>query len=112
MSEVTQSNTDTESKPTKSKAAKRPAKAKAAKPKTKAAKIAKAAKPRKEKPARESRDDWGTFALKMPIPEREAFHSASGAAGASRFARIVLNAFTNEDEIAFKNAIAEARKLR
>jgi len=84
-------------KPIKSK----PAKAKKAEPKLK-----------KEKPPRESRDGWGTFALKMPVPEREAFHKAAGPAGASRFARTVLVAFANEDEAAFKTALSEARKLR
>ena len=72
----------------------------------------KAAKPKKEQVPRESREGWGTFALKMPVPEREAFHKAAGPAGASRFARTVLVAFANDDEAAFKSAIAEARELR
>ena len=71
-----------------------------------------AAKPKKEKALRESRDGWGTFALKMPVPEREAFHKAAGPASASRFARTVLVAFANEDETAFKTAIKEAREAR
>ncbi len=108
MSEATET-TNVKNNSTKGKTTKKPAKAKAATPK---AKPVKAAKPKKEKAPRESREGWGTFALKLPVHEREAFHSASGAAGASRFARIVLNAFSNEDEAAFKNAIAEARKLR
>jgi len=109
MSEITQNATATESK-TKGKGPKKSAKPKAA-AKTKPAK---AAKPKEKKPkeAREDRSGWGTFALKMPVPEREAFHTASGTAGASRFARIVLNAFSNEDETAFRNAINEAKKLR
>ena len=102
-----QAATDTRS--TKGKTPKKSAKAKTAAPKAKAAK---AAKPTKEKAPRESREGWGTFALKLPVPEREAFHKAAGPAGASRFARTVLVAFANEDESAFKVAIAEARKLR
>ena len=105
---ATQTATATETK-TKGKAPKKTAKAKAAAPKTKPPK---AAKPKKEKPPRESREGWGTFALKMPIPEREAFHKAAGPASASRFARTVLVAFANGDEAAFKNAISEAKKLR
>lgn len=108
MSEVTQHAPTVDGKTTKRKASKKPVKAKT----TAKTKTAKAAKPKGEKTPRESREGWGTFALKLPVPEREAFHSASGAAGASRFARIVLNAFSNEDEAAFKAAIAEARKLR
>jgi len=46
------------------------------------------------------------------VAEREAFHKATGAAGASRFARTILVAFANEDEATFKAALAEARKLR
>jgi len=105
--------TDTESavttKTTTKTAAKKPAKARAATTKTKAPK---AAKPKAEKPSRESREGWGTFALRLPVAERDAFHKAAGPAGASRFARTVLVAFTNDDEAAFKNAIAESRKLR
>lgn len=88
---------------------------KTAKPKVEKAPEIKAARPPREKKARalrESREGWGTFALKMPVPEREAFHKAAGPAGASRFARVVLVAFANEDEAAFKTALAEARKLR
>src|SRR5260221_8154216 len=96
-------------KPTKTKAPKNAAKVKGAAPKAKTPTVA---KPKKEKAPRESREGWGTFALKLPVEEREALHRVSGPAGASRFARIVLVAFANEDEAAFKNAIAEARKLR
>ena len=106
MTETIQ-NTATETKTTKGKAAKKPGKAKAAK-----AKPVTTAKPKKEKAPRESREGWGTFALKLPVAEREAFHKAAGPASASRFARTVLVAFANEDEGAFKSAIAEARKLR
>ena len=70
------------------------------------------AREKKERAPRESREGWGTFALKMPVPEREAFHKAAGPAGASRFARVVLVAFANEDEGAFKAAIKEAREAR
>ena len=111
MSETTQ-NATTETKAAKGKAQKKAAKPKAAAAKAKASKTPKPEKPKKDKAPRESRDGWGTFALKMPVAEREAFHAASGAAGASRFARIVLNAFSNEDEAGFRSAIAEARKLR
>jgi hypothetical protein len=110
MSETAIENaTRTETKRTKGKAPKNRVNAKAAAPK---AKPPKDATPKREKAPRESREGWGTFALKLPVPEREAFHKAAGPAGASRFARTVLVAFANEDEGAFKTAIAEARKLR
>lgn len=112
MSETMIQNAATETKTTKGKLPKKTAKAKAAAPKAKTPKAAKPAKPKKEKPPRESRKGWGTFALRLPVTERDAFHAASGVAGASRFARIILNAFSNDDEVAFKEAIAEARKLR
>ena len=111
MSETTQ-NAAAETKTTKGKVQKKIAKAKAATPKTKPPKAAKPARPKAEKAPRESREGWGTFALRLPVSERDAIHAASGAAGASRFARIVLVAFSNDDEAAFKAAIAEARKLR
>ena len=87
---------------------------KKAAPKTKADTTpeTKAAKPKKERTPREDRSGWGTFALKMPVPEREAFHKATGSANASRFARVVLVAFANEDEAAFKAAVKEAREAR
>ncbi len=69
-------------------------------------------KAKKERAPKVDRSSWKTFAFRWPASESAALHAASGSAGASRFARIVLNAFTNEDEGAFKNAIAEARKLR
>lgn len=72
----------------------------------------KPAKPRKEKAPRESRDGWGTFALKLPVPEREAFHKAAGPASASRFARAVLAAFAAGDDAAFKAIVKEAREQR
>ena len=109
MSETVTQNT-TETTPSKGKTKKKASAKAAAKAKT-----PKAAKPKPEKKAkapRESREGWGTFALKMPISERDALHAASGAAGASRFARVVLVAFSNDDEAAFKAAIAEAKKLR
>jgi hypothetical protein len=107
MNDATQTATAAETKRTKGKPPRKSAKAAAAKTKT-----PKTAKPKKEKAPRESREGWGTFALKMPVPEREAFHNAAGPAGASRFARTVLVAFANDDEAAFKAALAEARKLR
>jgi hypothetical protein len=108
MSETATQNA-TETKVNKGKTQKKAAKAKAAAAKTK---TPKAAKPKKEKAPRENRDGWGTFALRLPVPERDAIHKAAGPAGASRFARTVLVAFANEDETAFKAALAEARKLR
>jgi hypothetical protein len=115
MSETMQSATATETKNTKGKAQKKAARTKAGAPKCKTAKVAKVAKPKPEKTPkapREDRTNWGTFALRLPVAERDAIHAASGAAGASRFARIVLNAFSNDDTAAFEAAIAEARKLR
>jgi hypothetical protein len=111
MSETATQNA-TETKVTKGKAPKKPAKARAAAAKTKPPKAATQKRDKKPKAPRESREGWGTFALKMPVPERELFHRAAGPAGASRFARIVLVAFANEDEATFKAALAEARKLR
>ncbi len=111
MSETTQ-NATTEAKAAKGKAQKKAAKPKAAAANAKTSKTPKAEKPKRDKAPRESRDGWGTFALKMPVAEREAFHAASGAAGASRFARIVLNAFSHDDTAAFEAAIDEAKKLR
>ena len=110
MSETVTQNT-AETAPGKGKTKKK-ASAKAAAPKAKPTKATKPKPEKKPKAPRESRDGWGTFALKMPIAERDALHAASGAAGASRFARIVLVAFANDDEAAFKAAIAEAKNLR
>jgi hypothetical protein len=102
----TQTQNATETKPAKGKTPKKAAKAKTAAPKSKP-------KPEKKpKAPRESREGWGTFALRLPIPERDAFHAAAGPSAASRVARTVLVAFANEDEPAFKAALAEARKLR
>jgi hypothetical protein len=112
MSETTQNATVTDTKKTKGKAQKKAAKTKAAAPKTKTPKAAKPKPEKRPKEPREDRSGWGTFALRLPIAERDAFHAASGAAGASRFARIVLNAFSQDDETAFMAAIVEARKLR
>ena len=112
MSETIQNGRTTETKTPKAKAPKKVAKTKAAARKTKTPNAAKPKPEKNPKAPRESREGWGTFALKMPISERDALHAASGAAGASRFARIVLVAFANDDEAAFKVAIAEAKKLR
>jgi len=84
----------------------------ASKPKAETTPETKATKPRKEKAPRESREGWGTFALQMPVPEREAFHTAAGPGGASRFARVVLAAFAAGDEAAFKAVVKEAREQR
>ena len=108
MSETATEST-TVTKATRKKTSKKPAKARAAAPKTKPPK---AAKPRVEKAPRESREGWGTFALRLPVPERDAIHARSGPAGASRFARIVLNAFANASTTEFENALAEAKKLQ
>ncbi len=112
MSETVQNATATETKKTKGKAQKKAAKTKVAAPKAKAPKAPKPEKAKKEKAPREDRTNFGTFALRLPVSERDAFHAASGAAGASRFARIILNAFSNDDTAAFDAAIAEAKKLR
>lgn len=112
MLETLQNATAPETRTTKTKSTKKRVKAKSAATKAKTSKAAKPAKPRAEKLPRESREGWGTFALKMPLAERQSFHAASGAAGASRFARIILNAFSSDDVRAFEAAIAEAKKLR
>ena len=105
MTETT--TTDTKAQKTRKAATPKVAKTKTAKAETREPK-----RETKRKAPRESRDGWGTFALKLPVAEREAFHKATGAAGASRFARTILVAFANEDEATFKAALAEARKLR
>ena len=112
MTDATETATAAETKTTKGKPPKKSAKAKTAAPKTKPPKAAKSKREKKPKAPRESRDGWGTFALRLPVPERDAFHAAAGPSAASRFARTVLVAFANEDEVAFKAALAEARKLR
>ena len=109
MSEATPNDTTAPKKNVKAKPQKKTVAPKAATRKTK---VEKTPKPKADNPPREDRTGWGTFALKLPIPEREAFHTAAGPAGASRFARTVLDAFANENEAAFKAALVEARKLR
>ena len=104
--------TETTTTDTKAQKTKKAATPKVAKTKTAKAETRKPKRETKGKAPRESRDGWGTFALKLPVAEREAFHKATGAAGASRFARTILVAFANEDEATFKAALAEARKLR
>ena len=74
--------------------------------------LPKAEKPKVEKPPREDRSAWGTLAIRLPIHEREAFHQAAGSAAASRTLRALASAFVDENEAAFKNAIAEAKTLR
>lgn len=75
----------------------------------KAKKISKEPKPKKEKAPKE---DLCVFALRMTELERTKLHETAGPANASRLARAVLVAAANEDEGAFKSALADARKLR
>lgn len=76
---------------------------------TKKSKSSKEPKPKREKAPKE---DLCVFALRMTEAERTKLHEAAGPGGATRLARAVLIAAANEDEGAFKSAIAEARKLR
>ncbi len=73
------------------------------------AKAADETKSKKEKPPKE---DLVVFALRMTEAERTKLHETAGPANASRLARAVLVAAANEDEAAFKAALADARKLR
>ena len=65
----------------------------------------------KPKRAPKEKEDLCVFALRMTEPERTKLHATAGPRGAARFARAVLNAAAQEDEGAFKTALAEARKL-
>ena len=108
MSETTQNAAPTTTKTPKAKPPRKATKANAVAPKEKAA----SPKPdKKPKPPRESREGWGTFALRLPVSERDAFHKAAGKAAASSAARAVLVAFANGDEAAFRSAVAQAKKL-
>jgi hypothetical protein len=69
-------------------------------------------KPENKKAPREDRSAWGVFAFRLPLPEREAFHTAAGPAGASRTLRALADAFTKEDRAAFESIVEEAKKLR
>ncbi len=77
--------------------------------KAKAEKKAKAA-PKKAK--REKEENLVVFAHRMTLQEREAFHVAAGPARASKVARQLAVAFTNEDEAAFRALVKEAREAR
>lgn len=92
MSETTK----TESKAAKAKASKK-------------AKVAKAPKAKREKvPAA----DLMTFAVRMPKTDSAAFHEAAGPGKASKYARLVLAAFANADDTAFRAALKEAKEAR
>ncbi len=73
------------------------------------AKAAEETKPKREKAPKE---ELCVFALRMSESERTKFHEAAGPANASRLARAVLVAAANEDEAAFKAAIADAKRLK
>jgi hypothetical protein len=106
MTETAIDNAPTEAKTTKGKAPKKTSKTKAAPPKTK---LPKAEKPKREKPPKE---DLMVFAFRITKAESAALHQAAGPANASRTMRALAVAFTNEDEVAFKSVVADARKLR
>ena len=58
------------------------------------------------------KEDLVVFALRMTAAERSRLHETAGPRGAARLARAVLIAAANEDDAAFKAAVAEARTLR
>jgi hypothetical protein len=76
---------------------------------TKKSKSSKVPKPKREKAPKE---DLCVFALRMTGAERAKLHEAAGPGGATRLARAVLIAASNEDESAFKSAIKEAKEAR
>ncbi len=77
--------------------------------KTKGQKKAKGA-PKKAR--KEKEENLVVFAHRMTLQEREAFHTAAGPARASKVARQLAVAFTNEDDAAFRALIKEAREVR
>jgi hypothetical protein len=84
-----------------------------AKKKLEATKVKKAEpKPKREKKPKEDRSNWGTFAIRLPVPERDAFHKAAGPAGASRVMRLLAGAFVTGDRAQFEAIVDEARKLQ
>lgn len=97
---------------TKTKRTKKPAaKSKAAKPagtknQEKVAKT-KAPKPKREKVVK---DDFVTFAVRLPKADAAAFHKAAGPAKGSHVARLLLVAFAKSDDTAFRAAVKEARE--
>jgi len=109
---VTENAAATETKTMKGKAPKKTAKAKAAAPKTKPPKATKPKREKTLKAPRESREGWGTFAIRLPVPERDAFHTAAGPANASNVMRALAGAFVAEDRAVFESIVENARKLR
>jgi hypothetical protein len=104
MSETTQSPAATGAKTTKAKAPKKPVKAKTA-PKA----TAKAAKPKRDKLPKE---DFMTFAFRMPKAESAALHKAAGPANASRVMRALAAAFVSGDRAAFEQIVEDSKKLQ
>lgn len=78
-------------------------------PKAKKATPPKTPKAKKERPPKE---DLVVFACRVAETERVAFHTATGPAGASRFARQLMVVFSNEDETGFRALLKEAQGLR
>lgn len=76
---------------------------------TKRPRTPKEPKPKKERPPKEN---LCVFACRVSEPERDAFHKATGPAGASKFARKLFVVFSNEDEAGFRALVKEARELR
>ena len=62
--------------------------------------------------ASKAKDDLCTFAIRIPVAERDALHKAAGPGKATRFVRAIVAAFANEDEAAFRTALKEARQTR
>src|SRR5262245_25720881 len=69
-------------------------------------------KPKREKPQKEDRTGWGVFAFRLPVSERNAFHTAAGPAGASRTMRALAGAFVTGDPAAFESIVEDAKKLQ
>jgi hypothetical protein len=77
--------------------------------KKKAAGKSRAAKPKRTK---QPKEDVVVFACRVSQAERDAFHTATGPAGASRFARKLMVIFSKEDDVGFRALVKEAREAR
>ena len=69
-----------------------------------------AAKPAKAKREPKPKEDLCVFALRMTPDERDRLHAATGPARATRYARAVLIAFSNGDDVTFRRLVKEAEE--
>ena len=56
------------------------------------------------------KEDLCVFALRMTPDERDRLHASTGPARATRFARAVLIAFANGDDVTFRRLVKEAEE--